>query len=160
MVQGANMAPKREKSEVGVRGGRLCPRCRKDLFLVERGGERLDVCHSCSGIWFDKDELAVVLGKESTVELLVGITKELKGENLLCPNCRETMSTKEVYDVFVDICRECGGIWMDKGETEKIWARDEKTRHPFGIGVEEADPDRFWDMFRKKYREFERLDEA
>ena len=146
------MARGTAKPEIGVRSDRVCPRCGQSLFLVERGGERLDICRECGGIWFDRDELASLLGEESSVELLIGISMDLKGESLPCPDGRESMTTKEVYGVFVDICRGCGGIWMDKGETEKIWANDEKIRHPFGIGVEEADPARFWDKFRTRLK--------
>lgn len=151
------MASRTRSEEPGVRSKRTCPRCEQHLFLVERGGERLDLCRKCGGIWFDRDELAALLGSESSVELLIGISMDLKGESLPCPDCMEPMNTKEVYEVFVDVCRECGGIWMDRGETEKIWARDEKTRHPFGIGVDEADPAHFWDRFRSKYSGFENL---
>ncbi|MEH6307145.1 zf-TFIIB domain-containing protein [Olivibacter sp. CPCC 100613] len=37
-----------------------------------------------------------------------------------CPNCNETLLMSERYQVEVDYCPKCRGIWLDKGELDKI----------------------------------------
>ncbi|MGA1819464.1 MAG: zf-TFIIB domain-containing protein [Thermoplasmatota archaeon] len=148
-----------EPGEFNIRSDRDCPRCNKELFVVERAGEYLDVCRECHGIWFDPTELEDLMGKGSPVELLIRITDQLKGEELLCPVCDKKMVTKEVYDVYVDLCEDCNGIWMDAGETEKVWERDERSRHPFDMQIEEIDAKHFWDHFRTKYSGFDQKPE-
>jgi hypothetical protein len=146
-----------EESNHGVRSRKKCPRCQENLYMIERGGVRLDHCWSCGGIWFDRHELDELVDEDGTLELLIEITGKLKGEGLLCPTCRELMTTHEVFGVYVDHCPECRGIWMDKGETEKVWEMEEKSKHPFGIGVDDPDPKDFWNRFKVKYYGFEKV---
>jgi len=148
-----------ENGRKGIRTRMECPRCNSTLYAVERGGLRLDHCWDCGGIWFEKDELDEIIDKEGTIELLIQITGKLKGEGLKCPKCREIMSTHEIFGVYVDHCNICNGIWMDKGETEKVWEMDERSKHPFGMGVDEPEPEHFWDRFRVKYYGFEKPEE-
>jgi Zn-finger nucleic acid-binding protein len=144
-----------EKSEFTVKSDRTCPRCDIDLYVVERNNEFLDVCRECRGIWFDPNELDDLMGKGSPVELLIKITGSLKGEEMPCPVCEKKMVTKEVYGVYVDLCEDCNGIWMDVGETEKVWEMDERSKHPFDMQPEEIDRRNFWDHFKTKYKGFE-----
>lgn len=37
-----------------------------------------------------------------------------------CPNCNETLLMSERYQVEIDYCPKCRGIWLDKGELDKI----------------------------------------
>jgi Zn-finger nucleic acid-binding protein len=145
-----------EDAEFQVRSERVCPRCKVDLYIVERGGENLDVCRDCGGIWFDPTELDDLMGEGSPVELLIKITGSLKGEELPCPECELKMTTKEIFDVYIDLCEKCNGIWLDSGETEKIWEMDERSKHPFDMQPDEIDPSHFWDHFRNKYSGFEK----
>ncbi len=146
-----------EDHQRGIRSRKKCPRCSSRLYMIERGGVRLDHCWDCNGIWFDKNELDELVDEENTLELLIEITGKLKGEGLLCPDCRELMNTHEVYGVYVDQCPVCKGIWMDKGETEKVWEMEERSRHPFGIGVDDPSPEDFWNRFKVKYYGFEKV---
>jgi Zn-finger nucleic acid-binding protein len=41
-------------------------------------------------------------------------------ESLICPKCRGTMRTYERSNVTVDQCTECRGIFLDRGELEKL----------------------------------------
>jgi len=41
-----------------------------------------------------------------------------------CPRCETTVLDERTRDgVVVDACRECRGIWLDRGELEKLIAR-------------------------------------
>jgi len=39
---------------------------------------------------------------------------------LLCPRCMEEMKKIVKKDVVIDICKKCGGMWVDAGELEKL----------------------------------------
>jgi len=39
---------------------------------------------------------------------------------LMCPNCNEGMNEVQRNDVQIDICPRCRGVWLDRGELEKI----------------------------------------
>lgn len=39
---------------------------------------------------------------------------------LICPICGGEMKTVSRYDVEIDICKQCKGIWLDRGELNKI----------------------------------------
>jgi uncharacterized protein len=40
-----------------------------------------------------------------------------------CPNCEATLLMAEKQGVEIDYCPNCRGIWLDKGELEKIMER-------------------------------------
>ncbi|MBA2542447.1 MAG: zf-TFIIB domain-containing protein [Deltaproteobacteria bacterium] len=35
---------------------------------------------------------------------------------IACVKCNTELEKSIVYDVEVDVCRQCGGIWLDRGE--------------------------------------------
>ena len=39
---------------------------------------------------------------------------------LLCPNCNTSMQALQRSGVELDICPQCRGVWLDRGELEKI----------------------------------------
>lgn len=39
-----------------------------------------------------------------------------------CPHCEEIMHQVKKLDVNIDVCPKCMGIWLDKGELDKIVA--------------------------------------
>lgn len=40
-----------------------------------------------------------------------------------CPNCEETLIMTERRQVEIDYCPKCRGVWLDKGELDKIIER-------------------------------------
>lgn len=40
-----------------------------------------------------------------------------------CPNCNTTLMMTDKQGVEIDYCPECRGIWLDRGELEKIVER-------------------------------------
>lgn len=41
---------------------------------------------------------------------------------LMCPNCNASMTEVKRNDVAFDMCPTCRGVWLDRGELEKIIA--------------------------------------
>lgn len=37
-----------------------------------------------------------------------------------CPSCNETLSMTERQGIEIDYCPKCRGVWLDKGELDKI----------------------------------------
>jgi uncharacterized protein len=52
---------------------------------------------------------------------------------LMCPNCNASMSEVKRNDVAFDMCPSCRGVWLDRGELEKIIA---------GVQGQQPAPDR------------------
>ena len=48
------------------------------------------------------------------------IDKKTGEDLLLCPRCRVYMKKLVKKDVVIDICKKCGGMWVDRGELEKL----------------------------------------
>jgi uncharacterized protein len=43
-----------------------------------------------------------------------------------CPNCvSQTLTTSERRGIEIDHCSNCGGVWLDRGELEKVLALSE-----------------------------------
>jgi Zn-finger nucleic acid-binding protein len=45
---------------------------------------------------------------------------------MLCPNCNASMTAVQRQGVEFDMCPTCRGVWLDRGELEKLIA---ETRH-------------------------------
>jgi len=65
-----------------------------------------------------------------------------------CPKCNITLLMTDRQGVEIDYCPQCRGIWLDRGELEKIIERSvgvnpamEQERHfpPFGFGSQHHD---------------------
>lgn len=101
-----------------------CPRCglkMKKVFINQRDLViAVDHCIECEGYWFDSEELNSVV--EDSENLIDGRTEELlkEGEHLTCPRCNVEMETQYMFDVIIDRCPECNGIWLDRGELFQV----------------------------------------
>ena len=42
---------------------------------------------------------------------------------MLCPNCRVDLVMSERQGVEIDYCPRCRGVWLDRGELDKILER-------------------------------------
>lgn len=46
-------------------------------------------------------------------------------QGMLCPVCKLTLSISERQGVEIDYCPQCRGVWLDRGELDKIIERSE-----------------------------------
>ncbi len=48
---------------------------------------------------------------------------DAKGHGLLCPACRVDLIMSERQGIEIDYCPKCRGVWLDRGELDKIIER-------------------------------------
>ncbi|MFN2398348.1 MAG: zf-TFIIB domain-containing protein [Gemmatimonadaceae bacterium] len=46
--------------------------------------------------------------------------RERKQHFMKCPKCGADLAERELHHVKIDICSECGGLWLDKGEMDLL----------------------------------------
>ncbi len=76
-----------------------------------------------------------------------------RGEPLRCPSCGTRLVELERSEVMIDACPECRGVWLDRGELDRILDRERRA----SAGVRDDDEDFFEEMEgRRGTREQER----
>jgi len=103
-----------------------CPACNSLMIVVEHEKIELDYCLNCSGVWFDAEELELLLETmqiEGTSLSLDSIptSSEAKSEKKKhnCPICGRKMKKATVGhepEVIIDTCSWGDGLWFDSGE--------------------------------------------
>ena len=43
-----------------------------------------------------------------------------------CPHDGADLTEREFHHVKLDVCSECGGVWLDKGELEQLTSVDRR----------------------------------
>ena len=99
-----------------------CPKCSAILDPVVAAAVQVDVCPGCAGVWLDKGELEKLYGTWGIVD----IERASAGKrqvppstplvNLDCPVCANDLLTLDFDELAVDGCKNCGGVWLDRGE--------------------------------------------
>jgi Zn-finger nucleic acid-binding protein len=46
--------------------------------------------------------------------------EETESVGMVCPNCRVDLVMAERHGVEIDYCPKCRGVWLDRGELDKI----------------------------------------
>lgn len=112
-----------------------CPKCRQPLQGVDYQGVHIETCPACGGDWLDSGELKnIVLAREMRFDekeclamaqaaKITGVKLTDLNRHLTCPNCGASTNPVNYGDdtgVIIDKCPRCNGIWLDRGELEKI----------------------------------------
>ena len=109
-----------------------CPRDHSMMKEVRLESAFLDVCEKCGGQFFDTGEMFAAVGIKADPSYWdrPETGGSVKDGGADCPRCHHPMLIQDVkYEgdhVEIDRCGKCGGIWLDKGEIEKIMAIGEK----------------------------------
>lgn len=113
-----------------------CSQCKQELKKVIYKGVSVDECPQCLGMFFEKNELE--MAKNNTDEDLRWVDFVIfentpnkfipSDSNKMCPACNSSMKgfTYKDSKVTLDVCSQCEGVWLDKGEFQKIIAYLEK----------------------------------
>ncbi len=51
--------------------------------------------------------------------------RQEKQAGLPCPACVKAMKSTQIEGMSLELCYECGGLWMDRGETERLLQREQ-----------------------------------
>ena len=101
----------------------FCPKCKKEMIVVERNEVELDYCIFCEGFWFDNDEWNILSKKLISQNLtdekfdVYDIPTALSGEKpRRCPICGKKMEKFMLFENLLDRCPNKHGIWFDKNE--------------------------------------------
>ncbi|MDW8051187.1 MAG: zf-TFIIB domain-containing protein [Armatimonadota bacterium] len=109
---------------------RLCPNCQIPLRPQVHLGVTIDVCPACAGMWFDADELTYLHQMDESIfpRLDALYQPEVVAYESpwarLCPVCQQPMRPYNYLytsDIVLDTCDNCGGVWVDHGELEKMY---------------------------------------
>jgi uncharacterized protein len=49
-----------------------------------------------------------------------------------CPKCGMDLQEEKIGEVLVDKCQNCGGLWLDQGELEKVTSKPGLLGRVFG----------------------------
>jgi Zn-finger nucleic acid-binding protein len=97
-----------------------CPGCGEAMHEMQEESVVVDFCAACGGLWLDQGELAAKGAK--LPEKLAPVTP---GTGRSCPRCMKPLGTFHAGEVEVDSCASCGGLYLDRGELERL--RDQTT---------------------------------
>jgi Zn-finger nucleic acid-binding protein len=113
-----------------------CPRCNSILQSVEYDGQTVEVCPSCKGEWLFAGELQKIVEHHDEVftpeeiASMDAVNKETltvekdDHDELNCPACgdvrMEHFNYGDTSGIILHKCTECGGIWMDKDQLQKV----------------------------------------
>ena len=62
-------------------------------------------------------------------------------DTMRCPRCQGTeLEERERDGVVVDVCRSCRGLWLDRGELEKLIARATRELDEYGPRRDDTPP--------------------
>jgi uncharacterized protein len=60
------------------------------------------------------------------------VTTKEKGRVLLCPSCGVDLVMSERQGIEIDYCPKCRGVWLDRGELDKIVKRSQAEAGRYG----------------------------
>ena len=107
-----------------------CPVDKSDMIVVEHKKIELDFCLRCAGVWFDTNELELLVSALQTegehmshMDLLTPHAAKVKENRRKCPICGRNMDKvwlgKEPK-VLIDSCPVGDGLWFDGGELNQV----------------------------------------
>ena len=97
----------------------ICPRCKSALSDFHIEGVDLDICESCKGVWFDKEEFSYYAMLEKDLPEFRTVYPLARKTSLKCPRCEdflEEMKFSARENLLIDRCRKCHGLWFDAQE--------------------------------------------
>lgn len=122
--------------------GRICIKCSEALTRQRVEGVEIDCCEGCGGLWLDKGEIWQL--SEGSQGALDALRKQLRaaapessagapyGEyevltppnasplDTPCPACEGKLALARLGPVQVEHCTVCEGLYLDRGELDKV----------------------------------------
>ncbi len=110
--------------------GIVCPRCGVDcqasLSTARSSGARIEIdgCDRCGGLWLDGVEVGeafAALGQHALRigDLLAAGAKRGHGIGS-CPRCHSETLAFPYFEMWLDLCTRCHGMWLDGDEVTAV----------------------------------------
>ena len=109
-----------------------CPACGMEMekVYISSLGLDVDICSDgCGGIFFDENEFNQFYNHTECISDISEYTDKFypptnQSKKRQCPVCNIDMVKSMVKNntVEIDICNRCGGVFLDKGELERLCA--------------------------------------
>jgi Zn-finger nucleic acid-binding protein len=99
-----------------------CPRDNAAMIFTDDGRHTSNRCGRCSGLLLDAEAVAGAMG-EGRGSLSPERIRALPEGGLACPRDGAAMRALVHKEVELDLCPDCGALWLDAGELDKIGAR-------------------------------------
>ena len=103
-----------------------CPKCVGPLRFGTDPRGPVGTCYDCWGLWIDTPHLEALRQEYPVGTALHRATRQLRPEqaspsDLLCPFCAgEHLVQQVIRGVEVEWCPACRGIFLDKGERQRL----------------------------------------
>jgi hypothetical protein len=112
-----------------------CPKCHQPLNGLDYQGVHIETCPACGGDWLDAGELGAIVHARkmqfneqeclamAQAAKITGVKLTTLNRQITCPRCGSAthpVNYGEDSGIIIDKCARCGGVWLDKGEIEKI----------------------------------------
>ena len=98
----------------------LCPRC--DIALEPKSVREttLHVCGGCEGVWVDGDRVAglypALRHHAKRIDELLDAGARFGHGIVHCPRCKNESLEFPFFDLWLDLCEQCHGVWLDGDE--------------------------------------------
>jgi len=104
---------------VTTRDNRPCPRDRTPLKSHRHTIIGAWLCSACRGLWLPGATVEKALGHVAdSKHVAVGATAA--ASPLACPEDGASMAALKYRGVEVDLCPQCHGVWLDRGELQHV----------------------------------------
>jgi Zn-finger nucleic acid-binding protein len=100
------------------------------MIDVEYSQIELDFCPECEGVWFDSQELELLVGKMGLEDSGLAVDSiadapeaETTEKPRKCPICNRKMGKAYIGHqprILIDVCRWGDGLWFDGGEVHQL----------------------------------------
>jgi len=103
-----------------------CPKCRLEEMQIETyEGCPVERCPVCRGLFLARGDLEDLLKKKqgwvADNAVFAPTSEALDSARAHCFGCDQDMQlVKGPFDVFVNWCKSCGGMFLDPGELASI----------------------------------------
>lgn len=71
-----------------------------------------------------------------------------------CPTCKETnLVISERQGIEIDYCPDCRGVWLDRGELDKILERSQQASAPVNNPAQNAQQPQHQPQYQQPYQQ-------
>lgn len=94
-----------------------CPRDGHSLAPNSESVHNAWGCPDCNGVWLPATSVVDLIGKAKKPK---ESSQVVVGQVLRCPDDAGVLIAVRKHGVEIDVCENCGGVWLDRGELEEM----------------------------------------